>query len=306
MVQFGTQFSKEEAENQGGSTSGRYIKYFKNSQTTLRFLEEMEKTPGVPSPWTMYWEHYSQAKQRSYPCLGRNNHCPGCESGDRSSKRYLVNALSDGYVDVWKIPSSIIDDLVRKSDRDGGTIRARDYTVYKTGTGMNTEYGVENEDKEKIDLDAFADKMQDHQAALTEAFIEAWGVTPAEFVAERTDQGSQEPAPRKEPVQRPTSSVEAMRAEANRAQQAVQEPEDPALAEVEAQIEELRAKKAAKAAVKRAEPEPEPEEEVISEEDLRAMSAEDLIELYIRTGVTPPDTTDQQKLADYLIEALGE
>lgn len=302
MVQFGTQFSKEEAEGQGGTTSGRFIKYFSKPQTTLRFLEEMEKTPGVPSPWTMYWEHYNTAKQRSYPCLGRDNHCPGCLGGDRSSKRYLVNALSNGYVDLWKIPASIIDDLVRKSDRDGGTIRARDYTIYKTGTGMQTEYGVENEDKEKIDLDAYAGQMQDHQVALTQAFVEAWGVSPADYVAQQSGEDNQDPDPEKRLV----SSMDAMRAEANRAVKAKAEEDDPALAEVEAQIEELRAKKAAKATIKRAEPEPEPEEEVITEESLRAMSAEDLIELYIRCGITPPDTQDQKQLADYLIDTLGE
>lgn len=299
MVQFGSQFTKEEAEGTTtGTGSGRYIKYFKNSQTTLRFLEEMAKTEGVPSPWTMYWEHYSTAKQRSYPCLGKNNGCPGCEAGDRSSKRYLVNALSGGYVDVWKIPASIIDDLVRKSDRDGGTIRARDFTIYKTGTGMQTEYGVENEDKEKIDLDAYAGQMQDHQEALTEAFTEAWGMSPADFLAQERDEGSQDrPEPKEEERPRRASSTGALRESVK--QESNQQKD---LDDLDNHIEELRA--ARKPAIKKAEP--EPEEEVLTEESVRAMNTDDLIELYIRCGVTPPETTDQEKLADYLIDALSE
>lgn len=282
MVQFGSQFSKEEVVNSSEST-GRFIKYFNKPQVTLRFLEEMEKTDGVPSPWTMYWEHFNADKKRSYPCLGKNNNCPGCENGDRSSKRYLTNALSNGYVDVWKIPSSVIDDLVRKSERDGGTIRARDYTIYRTGTGINTTYGVENEDREKIDLDAYASQMRDHQEALTEEFVDAWGVTPAEYLRQRSDEGSQERPSAKKETDNPLH-------------------DDASLAAFDAHVEQTKARN--KMAIKKADP--EPVEEVLTEEAVRAMSAEDLIELYIRCGITPPETEDQEKLADYLIDALAE
>lgn len=159
-------------------TSGSYIKYFKEEQTTLRFLEEIPE-------WTSVWMHFNNTKNRDYPCTDDKPTCPGHNSENereaKAAKRYIVNAVdvSTGYVDLWKIPYSIIDDLLRQADRFG-TIMDRDYTVIKSKVGVKTDYSVDREEKSEMDLTEHRAQMKDHQEALESAFREVWGALPDE------------------------------------------------------------------------------------------------------------------------------
>src|SRR5690242_18836978 len=100
-MKFGVKAS--EAPKAGTSKSGgKFINYFQKGDKTLRFLEEM-------NDWTIFYDHFNQAKRRSFPCTGDKKTCPGCtaenERDASASKRYLVNAVepSTGYVNLWKI-----------------------------------------------------------------------------------------------------------------------------------------------------------------------------------------------------------
>src|SRR5690606_7310116 len=117
----------------------------------------------------------------------------------------------------------LINSLQIKAERDGGSIRQRDFTVYKTGQGKDTEYTVESEDKERLDLAAFEEQFQDHQQALRDAFVEAWSKDPEEFLYDGAGEETQErPAARVPRVERdtepaPVSTMDALRQSAQAA-----------------------------------------------------------------------------------------
>src|SRR5580765_1006110 len=86
------------------TTDGDYIRYFKKGETRLRFLEEV-------GDWTEYWAHFNASKQRDYPCTGDRKTCPGCNSENereaKASKRFLTNAVHEGFVNLYKVPASL-------------------------------------------------------------------------------------------------------------------------------------------------------------------------------------------------------
>ena len=163
---------------ESSGTGGSYIKYFKDKATTLIFLEEI-------NTWTSVWMHFNQTKNRDYPCTDDRPTCPGHNSENereaKASKRYIVNALNTetGYVDLYKIPYSIIDDLLRQSDKFG-TIMDRPYTIYKDQVQNKTSYSIDREDPTDVDLTEAKTQLKDHQEALAEAFREVWGGLPDE------------------------------------------------------------------------------------------------------------------------------
>lgn len=255
----------------GSSGGGSYIKYFKDSETRLRFLEKI-------SDWTEIWMHFSQSKSRDYPCTGERSTCPGCnhenEKEAKASKRYIVNALSpkSGYVDLWKIPVSIIDDLLRLEAADG-SIMKRDYTILKFQKDNGTKYSVDKEDRDALDLDEYIKLSKDHQEALADAFREVWGGLPEEdgytggdlYEAPITRQGylrlaTPEPAPKQEFPDVP--------------------PTEPASQQDE-------------------------DSQELTEAQLRAMDADQVIEVYKMARVPVPAFSDKDELVDKLIAALS-
>lgn len=255
-----------------GSGGGSYIKYFKDAETRLRFLEEITE-------WTEVWMHFSQSKSRDYPCTGDRKSCPGCNHENdkeaKASKRYVVNAYAPAseYVDLWKIPVSIIDDLIRQSNNDGGTIKARDYTILKYQKDGGTKYSIDKEDREPMDLEQYAGSLKDHQEALAEAFREVWGGLPDE---DDYSGGDLYEAPqitvRKSPAPEPTSWSNG-----GGFSSPPSEPAAPA----------------------------EPEQQEITEAQLRAMNADQIFEVYKIAGVPVPAFSDKDELVDRLIAALS-
>lgn len=268
-----------DGESTGGA-SGSYIKYFKDKATTLRFLEPIDE-------WNETWMHFSAAKSRDYPCTGDRSSCPGCTSDNereaKASKRYVVNALSPatGYVDLWKIPYSIIDDLMRQEEKFG-SIMDRDYVVIKNKSDAGTNYSVDREDPDNLDIAPFQSKMKDKQEALADAFREVWGGLPGE--EDYTGGGLFSPKPKA----RVSVSSEPKQEEKSWSQGggfAERPPTEPAA---------------------QRDPEPQEEEKELTEAQLRSMDLQELQGIYRMAAVPLPaswDTTDD--LVDNLIAALS-
>jgi len=253
------------------NSSGDWIRYFKDGETRMRFLEEMDN-------WTEYWSHWNVAKSRNFPCTGDRQTCPGCTSENeresRGSKKYLVNALTDGYVNLWMLPGSTFDDLDRYRDKSGGTIMDRDYTIVKFKKDDRTSYSVDREERDIIDLSSYESKKKDHQKMLMDAFVEVWGAPPGGEPEEAREQ----PQPvREEPKSwSETGSMSDRDGEPPFSQP--QPQQDTAVEE---------------------------DDQEISEDQLRAMSATQIKALFTQCGLEVPDTEDTTELADQLIAALG-
>lgn len=285
-MRFGTKAS--ESAKATSSSSDGFVKYFKNGDTRLRFLEELDD-------WTDYYEHFDKEKQRSYPCTGKRKTCPGCIEFDRltdeggkpwaASRRYLVNSFDPdtGYVNLYKVPVSLIDDLSRYSDKDGGTILARDYTVarYTKKDDGKIAYSVDREEKDPADLSVHKEHMKDHQLALQAQYLDVFGVLPDdESVAPSTTKAKAPKAAKK-------ATVKVAKAE----EEKEEIPSDPAEDKVEPSQESDS---------------DQGEDVELGEEDLRKMSAKELKALFVQCGLTAPKTDDTDKLSDALIEALAD
>lgn len=285
-MKFGVKAPDEVDQPQG---SDRYIRYFnKDGMYTLRFLEPWEQ-------WTVYWEHYSNKYRCSYPCTANSpderKDCPGCQLSDsqdemdqreaKPSKKYLVNAIrtddekSEGYVDLWKIPGSLKEDLVLNNSKDK-SLSKREYNVIRREKNGRTSYSLDKEDPMPIDLSVFTDKLRDHDAALTEAWENRWDE------AKRNEN-------------------QARRAEAKQAA----ETKTEAKVDDEPPFEPPASTKGGLSLVKDPEPEPEEEPITITVSSIRQMSAEQLRKLYAQGGFEAPDTDDQAVLAEKLIAALS-
>lgn len=178
-MQFGVKQAVEpEYDPDAAGNSGSYIKYFKEKATTLIFLEEIPE-------WTSVWMHFNNTKNRDYPCTDDKPTCPGHNSeNEREAKaahRYIVNAFNPetGYVDLWKIPYSLMEDLHRYNGKFN-TIKDRPYTIYKDQVNGQTKYSIDREDPVEVDLSEARTQLKDHQEALAEAFREVWGGLPGE------------------------------------------------------------------------------------------------------------------------------
>lgn len=149
-----------------GDGDRSYMRYLKQPETRVRFLQECDD-------WVEFWEHYNP-DGFPFPCTNTKD-CPGCnhpmERARRASKRYATNALRDGYVEVWKLPSTLRDRLKTRSQRNGGVITDRDYTLIKSGSGLDTEYDYDQHERDKQDLSHH--ELKDIEELLQQAFREA-------------------------------------------------------------------------------------------------------------------------------------
>lgn len=256
-MRFGTRKADAPARSE---SSGTWIKYFKKGEKTVRFLEQMDD-------WTKYYEHFNQNKMRAYPCTGDRDMCPGCTSDNvkeqNASCRFLVNLLDidTGYVDLWKVPVSIIEDLERYEDKDDGDITKRHYTVIQFQSEGKTKYSVDKEERDSTPVSEYKDKFKDHEKALSDAYTEAWGQDPAD-----------EESPVQEPTKRPKSTERVTAKE--------EEPEE-------------------------GDPPFEDEGEEIDEASIQKLDAEELKNLFRRTGLRVPRTDDVEVLREKLVAQIG-
>ena len=155
------------------SGGGLYIQSVKaGKDLRVRFLTQ-------PNEWLKYKEHYSEAT-RFFPCTNDAN-CPGCQSANeklkRTSVRFVCNCLdvSQGRVIPLKLPLDLANRLITRYERNGNEMTNRDYTLLRTGSGLDTEYDVEQEDKSNVDVSRYADQFHDLEALLVQQFEEAFG-----------------------------------------------------------------------------------------------------------------------------------
>jgi hypothetical protein len=169
-MRFGTA-KKDAVDDYSGD--GLYLRTFKDGDTTVRFLEETDD-------WIQFREHYTRDR-KSFPCTGDKWSCPGCTSDDeevsRSSRKYACNVyvVKGGYVAPYRIPITLAKKMFTRSERNDGTVLNRDYTVMKTGKGMDTDYDVEQDDKYTMDVKTLLKDGQDIEEILQASFNEIWG-----------------------------------------------------------------------------------------------------------------------------------
>lgn len=153
--------------------NGDFLRNFKEGDTKIRFLNETDD-------FIMFREHYTP-DTKSFPCLQDSPNCPGCnseiESVRKSSRKYACNVLmvDTGYVNAVKMPVTLVNRIVTRSERNGGTITNRDFVVIRTGKGLETEYDVDQDDKYPVDLEQYASSLKDINAILQSSFEEIWG-----------------------------------------------------------------------------------------------------------------------------------
>ena len=169
----GLTFGVKQKDAHDREYSGNYLRSFKKGETLVRFLDETGE-------WIRYWEHHT-TDGKSFPCTEDRESCPGCthenEKVRRASKRYGVNLLlvKQGIVLPFKLPVTLYDRLVVRAERNDGTVTNRDYVIIKSGSGLDTEYDVDQEDKYSVDLAELHKKAYNIQEILGESYAEVWG-----------------------------------------------------------------------------------------------------------------------------------
>jgi hypothetical protein len=233
-----------------------WLRNFKAGETKIRFIDECDE-------WIVYREHFMEGK--SFPCTQDRNSCPGCtsenEQESRASRKYATNVLmpETGYVVPIKMPVTLVNRLVSRSERNGGTITNRDYTVIKDGKGLETTYDVEQDDKYEVDIVALKRQAKDIESILSQTYVDAWGELPE------------------------VRSKPKVKTETKPVAVAVEEEEIP--------FDKASAKEAGA--------------EEISEESVRRMSKEELIDLADRAGVKITAYM-RSEIVEQLLEALAE
>lgn len=262
----------EAGPRQAATGTGDFIRYFRDGETRLRFLEEMPE-------WTEVWMHWSPSKQRNYPCTDDFDTCPGHQSENeresKPAKKYIVNALSDGYINAWMLPGSLWDDLDRFKDKSGGSITDRDYTVVRKNGDQGVRYAVDREERDRIDLSKYDAKKRDIQKMLNDVFVEVWGKEPEAF-GNGTVKAHEVAKVIKQPVTPPSWSGSEYQ----------DPPSEPQSAEAPPA-------------------EDNDEDRVLTEDELRAMSAPQIKELFRSCGLPAPISDDPAYLADELMKAIG-
>lgn len=175
-----------------------WVKSIPEGEIRVRFLTE-------PDGWFEYEEHWSKAFSGYHACPGDDS-CPTCGlPGTSTSLRYLANAYAIketrvsgkkpgtfdmGRVIPLKIPMDVAQRLMTKyqrsaEDPDDRTLMDRDYTITRQGSGTNTMYDVEKEDKSSFTLDV---ELFDLEKILIDQYHDTFGEYP----------GGEAPAPKDE------------------------------------------------------------------------------------------------------------
>lgn len=190
MVNFASKAGKNIREDiKKSSGAGKYLRNIRDGKDCeVRFLQD-------PEDWFKYREHYGAAT-KFFPCT-QDEACPGCTSDDeklrKSSRRYVSNVIivrekdakDEGQVVLLKIPLALANRLTAKADRNGGTLLDRNYTLIRTGNGLDTDYDAEAEDKSPVNTAAF--ELLDPEPYLVDMFDSAWGTDTLEKINDRQD-----------------------------------------------------------------------------------------------------------------------
>lgn len=266
------QFGKRAAEapklgqGEGGTGGTRWMRTLKPGEYRMRFLDETDD-------WIQYWEHYNPTPGGfPFPCTGDKSTCPGCTSGiekmEKASPKYAVNAKVGDYVDIYKFPTKLFNKMEIRSERNGGTITDRDFLITRIGNDTSTDYDIDMLTKSPLEK-AYFDKRHDIQQSLEAAFKEAWPDWVQPEAGERVQD-----APRKQDrVEKPkeqSSGLDEFSKPADSAQQDA------------------------------------PAEKEVTEAELRAMSARELMKLCVDEDIRLPADLplETDKIVDWMLENL--
>lgn len=165
---FGKQMGSVQAVKNSAKGGGNSKMAFIPSDKALvvRFLEE-------PEHWIMYQEVYDPMRKNSYP-VPDDPTMPGHDDDLRKSDRYLANIVDvdRDIVKALKLPKSVVNALIARYEKYG-TLTDRDYELYRTGSGLDTEYFADPEAPSKKKLDKY-DTM-DLEEVLIEAYEAVFG-----------------------------------------------------------------------------------------------------------------------------------
>jgi len=260
-------------------SSGDYLRPLKSGDTKVRFLQE------IPV-WTGYYEHY--IGKQAFPCTGDRMTCPGCthENAEvqKATRRWGTNVLlvDSGAVAAMKLPSTLKKKCENRAARNDGSITSRDYILIKDGSGMETTYDIDQDEKYRVTLEEYNDSLEDIEEILASMFDDVFGEgSSAEYLEGKVS------APVKE-------------AKPARKRETVDDQIDK-WAE-EGKVESKRAPR--KTAAAKPAPEKESEEDVeVSEADLRAMSLLDLIALADAEDVDVNGLKDAEEIIQAILLA---
>lgn len=174
-------FTSKRGDVSDADSGGMYLRSFKTGATTVRFLQEMKD-------WDRYREHYT-LDGKMFPCIKDMGNCPGCNSENdkvsKSSRKYATNVYLPqvGVVLPFKIPISLAKRLETRAERNGGTLLNRDYVIFRKGSGLDTDYDVEGDEKYEVDIDEKLKEATDVNECLDASFREQWG-DPEDFVSD--------------------------------------------------------------------------------------------------------------------------
>lgn len=299
MSRFGE--TAEEHEIRRGSDDDVWVKGFRSGDTTIRIL--------TPTPeWITYREHYSRDIKAFFPCT-EDSECRGCSSPEEAtrkrSRKYAVNCLdTEGRLNVFKFGSRMFRQLKGREER-AKTITNRDYTIMKSGQGMDTTYDVEAGEKYEIDdLPELIDIVPLLEAAYDRA--EALFDGEEKETVEEDEEPEEEAAPARRiaPAKKTTAAKKAAPAKKAATRRPEPEPEEEEEEEPPARpaARKTAAKKAApakKAAARKPEPEPEEEEEAEPESgevNFEDMSTKEIKDWLDEQGVEYPETAPRSQI----------
>lgn len=199
-------FSTRKGDSTESTFTGNYLRSFKAGETLVRFLEE-------PEDWAEYREHYT-LEGRAFPCTKNRSTCPGCTSENervsKSTRKYGANVLlvKQDLVLPFKIPYTLSERLETRAQRNDGTLLNRDYTIIKTGQGLDTEYDVDQEEKYDVDLEHWRKQGYNLETILTEMFTEQWG-DPGKYTGQAKAGEENQDVPPSRPISQSVSAAKS-------------------------------------------------------------------------------------------------
>lgn len=136
-----------------GGNGEVWIKGFKAGQTRFRIVQPVTTTPEQQG-WHFYYEHYKSGI--GYFGCTEDHNCRGCSDPDpkvqQRNKRYAFNAIDEsGRLSVFKVGPSVYK-VMKSREQRLDTIMDRDYTIVKSGSGLDTMYEVEAGDRYPVDI----------------------------------------------------------------------------------------------------------------------------------------------------------
>ena len=288
-------------------STGDYLRSLPgNKDTKLRFHEEVDD-------WFGYFEHYLE--KQAFPCTGDRNTCPGCthpsDSVQKASRRYAANALWVDRNTVYptKLPSTVKKRCETRSARNKGTITDRDYAIIKTGSGMDTEYDVEQEDRYQVDWSEYADQIVDVREILAQMFDEVWGEGASEKYLTLAEEGREIASGGRGPRKtRETADDQIERWEQEKkrpAKKAAAKPEpeeEPDEDDDEPAPRRAAARTPAKKAAAKA-PAKDDEDEALTVEQLRAMKLPELTKLAEKHDIDVSEAEDKAEMIQLILDA---